>query len=63
MEYILVLLLAVLGGLVLNRKLPQAYRFWGKIYWGCFGIGLVQSLMFAPYRFFRVWYDLGRLFQ
>lgn len=63
MEYILILLTAVLIGLMLNRKLPQAYHFWGKCYWGVLGICIVQNILFAPYRIFRVLYDLGRLFQ
>ncbi|MDO5764266.1 MAG: hypothetical protein Q4P84_01015 [Elusimicrobiales bacterium] len=63
MEYILILLAAVLAGLVLNRRLPQAHQFWGKCYWALVGIGIVQNILFAPYRVFRVLYDLGRLFQ
>ena len=57
------LLAAVLIGLVLNRKLPQAHQFWSKCYWALVGIGIVQNILFAPYRIFRVLYDLGRLFQ
>lgn len=41
MEYILILLAAVLIGLMLNRKLPQSRQFWGKYYWGIFW-GLVS---------------------
>lgn len=63
MEYILILLAAVLIGLVLNRKLPQAHQFWSKCYWALVGIGIVQNILFAPYRVFRVLYDFGRLFQ
>lgn len=63
MEYILILLTAVLIGLMLNRKLSQSRQFWGQCYWGVLGISIVQNILFAPYRVFRVLYDLGHLFQ
>ena len=61
MEYIIALLVAVLIGLILNRKLPQPYQFVATCYWVVLGINIVHSLIFAPYRFFRVLYDLGHL--
>lgn len=61
MEYVIWLLLMVLVGLMLSRKLPQIYQVWVNCYWVVLGVVIVQSMVFTPYRFFRVLYDLNHL--
>lgn len=61
MEYIILLLVMVLVGLMLKRKLPPIYQVWVNCYWGVLGIVIMQITIFAPYRFFRVLYDLNHL--
>ncbi|MBR2082402.1 MAG: hypothetical protein IJ876_05280 [Elusimicrobiaceae bacterium] len=61
MEYILALLTAVLAGLILDRQLPVRYKAWSNYCWGILGLGIMQALVFAPYRVFRVLQDLGHL--
>lgn len=59
MEYILTLLVAVLIGLIGMRKWPK----WGNYYWSVLGIVVGYQVIFAPYRVFRVLYDLGHLLR
>lgn len=59
MEYILMLLVAVLVGLIWMRKRPFSK---GNIYyWGVLGAITAYQAVFVPYRVFRVLYDLGHL--
>lgn len=57
MEYILTLLVAVLIGLIGMRKWPKLSNY----YWSTLGIVVAYQVVFAPYRVFRVLYDLGHL--
>lgn len=57
MEYILTLLVAVLIGLIGMRKWPKLSNY----YWSTLGIIVVYHVVFAPYRVFRILYDLGHL--
>lgn len=57
MEYILTLLVVILIGLISMRKWPK----WGNFYWSILGIGVVYQVVFAPYRVFRILYDLEHL--
>lgn len=57
MEYILTLLVVVLIGLIGMRKWPKLSNY----YWSALRIVVAYQVVFAPYRVFRVLYDLGHL--
>lgn len=59
MEYILMLLVAVLVGLIWMRKHPLSRC--NAYYWGVLGAITAYQVVFCPYRLFRVLYDLGHL--
>ena len=58
MTYIFTLLVVVLIGLISMRRWPK----WGNYYWSVLWVGVAYQVVFAPYRIFRVLYDLGYLF-
>lgn len=59
MEYILTVSVAILIGLIGERKWPK----WGKFYYGTIlGISVIYQLVFFPYRVFRVLHDFSHLF-
>lgn len=61
MEYILIILLVVLVGLGLSRKVSAEQKYWGYCYWCAAGMAVIFSFVTAPYRIFRILDDISRL--
>lgn len=61
MEHLLGLLIYILIGLILTRKLPAKYSLFSWGYWANLALILIHSAIFCPFRYWRVVYDLQRL--
>ncbi|MBR2865337.1 MAG: hypothetical protein IKJ44_04230 [Elusimicrobiaceae bacterium] len=61
MQYILFFAGAVLAGMVLQKCIPQKYKKYAWGYWAAFALFCLQTAVFAPYRYQRMWWEIKNL--
>ena len=63
MEYIILLLLMILVGVILSQKLPQIYQVWVNCYWVILETEIAYQIAFVPYRMHRILHNLSQIFN